>query len=78
MDNTKSDSMELDKPIQPGIYPVIDNDLARDNVENDIPAADLEDLQQGTGQNSFPLGGYPAFDNDVPRDNPFDNFSAPI
>ena len=25
-------------------YPVIDNDLARDNVENDIPAADLEDL----------------------------------
>ena len=28
----------------PDIYPVIDNDLARDNVENDIPAADLEDL----------------------------------
>ncbi len=26
------------------IYPVIDNDLARDNIENDIPAADLEDL----------------------------------
>lgn len=25
-------------------YPVIDNDLARDNVENDIPAADLQDL----------------------------------
>lgn len=22
----------------------IDNDLARDNLENDIPAADLEDL----------------------------------
>ena len=26
------------------VYPVLDNDLARDNVENDIPAADLEDL----------------------------------
>lgn len=32
-----------DKPI-PDVYPVLDNDLARDNVENDIPAADLEDL----------------------------------
>ena len=35
---------ELDRPIQPGIYPVIDTDLARDNIENDIPAADLEDF----------------------------------
>ena len=26
------------------IYPVIDTDLARDNLENDIPAADLQDL----------------------------------
>lgn len=26
------------------VYPVIDNDLARDNLENDIPAADLTDL----------------------------------
>ncbi len=25
-------------------YPVLDNDLARDNLENDIPAADLQDL----------------------------------
>lgn len=25
-------------------YPEIDNDLARDNVENDIPYADLQDL----------------------------------
>lgn len=32
-----------EKPI-PKVYPVIDNDLARDNVENDIPAADLENL----------------------------------
>lgn len=28
------------------IYPVIDTDLGRDNVENDIPYADLEDLDQ--------------------------------
>lgn len=26
------------------VYAVIDNDLARDNLENDIPAADLQDL----------------------------------
>ena len=45
MDSKKLDSTELDKPIQPGIYPAIDNDLARDNIENDIPAADLEDPQ---------------------------------
>lgn len=32
-----------EKPISP-VYPVIDNDLARDNLENDIPAADLSDL----------------------------------
>jgi len=25
-------------------YPVIDNDLARDNLENDLPMADLQDL----------------------------------
>ena len=25
-------------------YSVIDNDLARDNIENDIPAADLQDI----------------------------------
>lgn len=34
-----------DKPI-PKIYPVIDTDLARDNIENDLPAADLEDLEE--------------------------------
>ena len=32
-----------DKAIS-GAYAVIDNDLARDNLENDIPAADLQDL----------------------------------
>ena len=37
--------IEKDKrPVPEEIYPVIDNDLARDNIENDIPAADLEDL----------------------------------
>lgn len=25
-------------------YPVIDTDLARDNIENDMPIADLQDL----------------------------------
>lgn len=32
-----------EKPISK-VYPVIDNDLARDNIENDITAADLQDL----------------------------------
>jgi len=32
-----------EKPIS-NAYPVIDNDLARDNIENDITAADLQDL----------------------------------
>ena len=36
-------SREFEKPISE-VYPVIDTDLARDNVENDLPAADLEDL----------------------------------
>ncbi len=39
--HTKPYSAE--KPISTA-YPVIDNDLARDNIENDIPAADLEDI----------------------------------
>ncbi|MBR1780243.1 MAG: hypothetical protein IJ751_02430 [Oscillospiraceae bacterium] len=33
-----------ERPIPEGAYPAIDTDLARDNLENDIPAADLEDL----------------------------------
>ena len=32
-----------DKPIS-DVYPVIDNDLARDNVENDMSFSDLQDL----------------------------------
>ena len=35
---------EEERPIPEDIYPVIDTDLGRDNVENDLPAADLEDL----------------------------------
>lgn len=34
----------IDRPIPEDIYPVIDTDLARDNLENDIPASDLQDL----------------------------------
>lgn len=32
-----------EKPVS-DVYKVIDNDLARDNLENDITAADLQDL----------------------------------
>lgn len=32
-----------ERPIS-GVYAEIDNDLARDNLENDITAADLQDL----------------------------------
>ena len=32
-----------EKPIS-GVYPVLDTDLARDNVENDLTAADRQDL----------------------------------
>lgn len=38
-----SQKKRAEKPVS-SAYPVIDNDLARDNVENDIPAADLQDL----------------------------------
>lgn len=34
---------EIEKPVS-SVYPVIDNDLARDNIENDMTAADLQDL----------------------------------
>ncbi len=37
-------SDSIDRPIPPDIYPVIDTDLGRDNVENDLSAADLQDL----------------------------------
>ncbi len=34
----------IERPIPSRVYPVIDNDLARDNIENDLPAADLQEL----------------------------------
>jgi len=42
---TSGPSMKVfhEKPIS-GAYSTIDTDLARDNLENDITAADLEDL----------------------------------
>lgn len=33
-----------ERPIPEDIYPVIDTDIARDNVENDLTAADRQDL----------------------------------
>lgn len=35
--------LEEEEPI-PDVYPAIDNDLARDNIENDMTAADLQDF----------------------------------
>jgi len=43
--DTRANPGKIERPIPPQIYPVIDNDLARDNVENDLPAADLQELQ---------------------------------
>lgn len=34
----------IDKPIPEDVYPVIDTDLARDNIENNLPDSDLQDL----------------------------------
>lgn len=51
MDDTKprprrrrSRPEKAERPVPPDIYPVIDTDLARDNIENDLPAADLNEL----------------------------------
>ena len=33
-----------EKPIPANVYPEIDTDLARDNLENDFTEADLQDL----------------------------------
>lgn len=33
-----------EKPIPKELYSTIDTDLARDNLENDIPFADLQDM----------------------------------
>ena len=42
--NTKSKKPKIDRPIPPDIYPIIDTDLARDNIENDMTYADLWEL----------------------------------
>lgn len=42
--NTKDGKRSGERPIPAKIYPVIDMDLGRDNVENDLTAADKEDL----------------------------------
>ena len=39
----KKDKVEPERPISKA-HGIIDNDLARDNLENDIPFADLQDL----------------------------------
>lgn len=46
IDGTEAPSQMVyhaERPISP-VYREIDNDLARDNLENDIPEADLQDL----------------------------------
>lgn len=35
--------VSMDRPIS-NVYKVIDNDIARDNLENDLTSADLQDL----------------------------------
>ena len=46
MNHNNPKQRETEAPIPSNIYPVIDTDLARDNIENDLPAADLEDLHK--------------------------------
>ncbi len=41
--HSEKDPITEEDPIS-DVYPVIDNDLARDNIENDMTAADLQDL----------------------------------
>ena len=52
MDHNTPKRGEIEAPIPSNIYPVIDTDLARDNIENDLPAADLEDLHKTPRPNS--------------------------
>ncbi len=40
----RADPEKTERPVPSEIYPVIDSDLARDNIENDLPAADLNEL----------------------------------
>ena len=43
-DKGEKRKVRVEKPGPEEIYPVIDTDLARDNGENDLPAAAREDL----------------------------------
>ena len=56
-DKKKTKHIEIEQPIPSRIYPVIDTDLARDNLENDIPAADLEDLREISHSSSQSIDG---------------------
>lgn len=42
-----SNAYKKERPISQ-VYPVIDNDLARDNIENDLTSADMQDLENQT------------------------------
>jgi len=43
-DKDPETSDTTDKPIPENLYPVIDSDAARDNIENHISEADLQDI----------------------------------
>ena len=76
MKNKKRKSTVSEASIPAGVYQELDNDIARDNVENDIPVADLAELHIGGTTAGFPLGVYPVFDDNFPRDNAEDNMTA--
>ena len=47
MEGTAGSEQKLfhtEKPIPADVYPALDTDLARDNLENDLPAADRNEL----------------------------------
>ena len=41
---TEMKVFHTERPIPSNVYPAIDTDLGRDNLQNDIPAADLTEL----------------------------------
>ena len=56
-DKKKTKHVEIEQPVPSRIYPVIDTDLARDSLENDSPAADLEDLRDTSRPSSRRIDG---------------------
>ena len=46
----KAPFRRTDAPIPERIYPVLDTDLARDNIENDLTEADLQDPERDLGE----------------------------